>query len=388
MRTALVSALILSSSCGAIDEGPVRQHHALVGGAEAGPEQLAVVKLTIGCTGTVLAPNVVLTARHCVSALPAGAFYCDENGGPVDGGGEVPQYGATIDPTTIMIEANGSSTNPRLPNASTSPRGSMILVPAETNRCKTDVALIVLDPPIDDPVIAPVQLEAVPAVGATLTAVGWGLSEVAGSLTAPRQRDVSVLAIGPRAGATPDDAVWDHFFTVSEGLCYGDSGSPGRAASGAVVGVASFINFTAPPTTMASDCASAGISGGYAALMNEKAFITQGFATANATPWLDGQPNPRDALAPFEGACTTDADCQSNACVAHACTHGCANVVTSTPCPAGYTCELIADRQRCVQSSAPDAGTDPTPSEPTGCSSAPVALLWLGVLALRTRARH
>ena len=346
------------------------------------------MKLTNGCTGTVLAPNLVLTARHCVAALPAGAFYCDENGGPIDGGGDVPHYGALIDPTTIMIEANGSSTNPQLPNVSTSPRGSQILVPTETNRCKTDIALVVMDPAIDDPVIAPIQLDTAPAVGATLTAVGWGLAEVAGPLTAPRQREVSVVAIGPQAGATPDDAVWAHFFTVSQGLCYGDSGSPGRSSTGAVVGVASFINFTAPPTSMASDCANLGITGGYASLAHEKAFITQGFITANATPWLDGQPNPRDALAPFKAACSTDADCQSNACVAHACTHGCANVVTSTPCPDGYTCEMIENRQRCVVTATPDGGTSDETPEKTGCSSAPVEMLLLSVLALRKRARH
>jgi hypothetical protein len=264
----------------------------------------------------------------------------------------------------------------------------MILVPTETNRCKTDIALVVLDPAIDDPVIAPVQLDTVPAVGSTITAVGWGLADVAGPLTAPRQRDVSVIAIGPQPATTSDEAVWAHFFTVSQGLCYGDSGSSGRSASGAVVGVASFINFTAPPTSMVSDCANAGITGGYAALANEKAFIMQGCVTANATPWLDGQPNPRDALAPFEGACTADAECQSNACVAGSCTHGCANVVTSTPCPNGYTCETIANRQRCVENSTPDAGHEDTTPEKTGCSSAPVAMVLLSLLALRKRARH
>ena len=150
MRALLVSFIVTLSACGSLDVDGAHQRAELVGGSASGPDQLAVVKLTNGCTGTVLAPNLILTARHCVSALPAGAFYCDEHGGPVDGGGDVPHYGANIDPTTIMIEANGSSTNPQLPNASTSPRGSMILVPAETNRCKSDVALVVMDPPIDD----------------------------------------------------------------------------------------------------------------------------------------------------------------------------------------------------------------------------------------------
>ena len=98
--------------------------------------------------------------------------------------------------TTIMIEANGSSTNPRLPNASTSPRGSMILVPAETNRCKTDVALIVLDPPIDDPVIAR-HLAAQAAAGA-------GVDRRAVEAWITRRRvDVTVT---PASGYLPDQA--------------------------------------------------------------------------------------------------------------------------------------------------------------------------------------
>src|SRR5260221_14635552 len=41
---------------------------------------------TYGCTGTLLAPNLVVTARHCVSQTAETGIACNADGTPIAGG--------------------------------------------------------------------------------------------------------------------------------------------------------------------------------------------------------------------------------------------------------------------------------------------------------------
>jgi MYXO-CTERM domain-containing protein len=412
LRPLLATLLaVTSSACAppAADEIAARPS-AIVGGTTAA--NAAIVKLNVGCTATVLAPNLLLTARHCVAELPAGSFFCDEFGAgaaPPGTDGEpppAPQFGALKDPASILIEANGSSTDPTPPAAPSSPHGSRILVPDETSRCQTDIALVVLEPAIDDPVTAPIRLDGAAGVhvGEAITEVGWGLTDDGDHPSALQEHAASVLGVGPVPATSTASAIWKGFFTVGGGLCYGDSGGPGLSASGAVVGVASFIDFPQAPLGQATDCSNAGILGGYAATTAESAFLEQGFLTAGAVPWLEGQPDPRAALAPFEAVCGADADCQSNACVlqpdgARTCSHGCADHVGATPCPEGYACQAVDGRQRCQRSIDAVSDAPPPPSadeggcsvaderspRPSGATTANLLAALLGLLWLRRR---
>src|SRR5262245_33943541 len=55
------------------------------------------------CTGTLIAPNLVATARHCVAYVTTGPFQCTVRGEPIavaDGGGTI---GADVPPQSIEI---------------------------------------------------------------------------------------------------------------------------------------------------------------------------------------------------------------------------------------------------------------------------------------------
>jgi hypothetical protein len=365
----------------------------IVGGIPA--TQGAVVALAIGgtCSGTLLAPSLILTARHCVADLPSIPYTCSETGGVVGAAG-AGVFGALHDPSTIVFADYG--------NVPLAPEGKQILVSSEASICQTDIALLVLDTGIDDPVIAPVRLDAPTTMGEALTAVGWGETGDAGAIP-PQQRSVTVAGIGPAAANGSVPVIPANFFAVGEALCHGDSGGPALAASGAVVGVASSGNNpdVQVPTGTASDCIGPNVSSVYEAAQADEALILEGFAAVNATPWFEGQPNPRASLAAFDAPCTTDAECMSNACVldpdgVSRCTHGC---LGSTPCPDGYTCTTIGDHARCVgvPASAADAGAGTTTTSGGGCAVAHapparapalVALILSSILGLRLRRRR
>ena len=192
-------------------------------------------------------------------------------------------------------------------------------------------------------------------------------------------------------------AIAPNFFAVGEALCYGDSGGPVLAQSGAVVGIASYFNNPNVqfPTLNQTDCIGSDVRSIYQATNSDQQLIMDGFAAAQATPWIEGQPDPRASLANFESACTSDADCQSNACVPDVegtlrCTVGC---LGNTPCPAGYQCQEVPQHQRCVEVATPDAGSASTSSTHHGCEIAPAPrpfpLVFLGcVFALLYRLRR
>jgi Trypsin len=116
------------------------------------------------CAGALVAPDVVLTSRHCVS-LPAGSRAC-----PDDAASPPPLRAASS--LRILLGEDVTAAVPRA-------RGRGIRVPAAASPCGADVALILLDVPIDD-----VQPLAVRSTGAAqgdhLRSVGWRLPGAAG----------------------------------------------------------------------------------------------------------------------------------------------------------------------------------------------------------------
>ena len=280
----------------------------IVGGAASGVDQDAVVVLARFengarvslCTATLLAPNLVLTARHCVSATDATAA-CGSDGAPVVGAA---LHGDRAPETLAVFTATAGLAPDTTTDASAKARGKTLVVDSATTICNHDLAFVVLDKAVAGP-IAPIRLGP-PAKSELLTAVGFGITD-SGALPSSRMQRAGLSLVGAGPMAYPDDArygVGDAEFLVGESACSGDSGSPAIASSGAVVGIASRAGNgqARDPNNAASTCLGATAHAVYAQLGTYPAFVTRAYAEAGAKPWLEGEPDPAKDPGPASGS--------------------------------------------------------------------------------------
>ncbi|MBA3549762.1 MAG: S1 family peptidase [Nannocystis sp.] len=355
---------------GGCDGADPPERHARALAVIGGTDSTIGSVVTIGplsCGATLVAPNLLLTAKHCVARLFPGPYECGEDGEvlQIDPNVTYPEagrYGPVSAPGQITVGRSGSPYAPRVVEVRVSPDDVI---------CTGDAALLVLDRDVDDPVIAPLRLDVAPVVGEALLAVGYGGTLTSEGSLVLQERAVTVAVVGP-AAAEPGVAgpVNAGFFSTGEALCRGDSGSAAFASSGAVVGIASGgsrIDVDALTGTTA-DCVSPLLRSHFQGVAPIAAFIQAGFAAAGAVPWLEGEPDPRAELGGDGATCATDGDCRSNVCVedgdgVRSCSHGCLEAA----CADGYVCELITERMRCVPEPAtPDEPAAPTESDDDG----------------------
>jgi hypothetical protein len=99
----------------------------------------AVVAIDAGgpavCAGTLIAPDAVLTSRRCVSVTSLGSS-CPDGG---------PAVVASLAPESLHILAGDTATA-----AEERARGRQVVVEDDTAACGDDVAVVLLDTPIDD----------------------------------------------------------------------------------------------------------------------------------------------------------------------------------------------------------------------------------------------
>ena len=385
MNRLLVALAAFATACAvSSSDEPVQKSTApIINGSNSpsGAPEDAVVLLVINdgqsqgaCSGSLIAQNLVLTARHCVSHVSDQGFACDVKGNLLGGGGT--QIGADHDPSTIGVYYGNQR-----PGFGDSPlaKGVKIFHPEAKTLCNTDIALVLLDVSIDGE-IAKIRLDSPPVNNETFTAVGWGVA-VGDPYPNIRQHrpKVPIKHVGPYEGSF--EAVPPNEFQIGEAICSGDSGGPVMATStNAILGVVSRGgNGTSSPTDPAAGCMNG--SNFYTRVDSFRDLILGAFAEAGADPWLEGGPDPR--LGKIGAKCGGDAECRSNICLTgkSVCSQDC----STDACPAGYQCGTDSGRTACIPVVSSGGGCRTSGDGETGGG---VALALAAVVVVSARRRR
>lgn len=238
MQKGLVLPLVIAvfgAGC-AVESEPETQtfhttHHEIMGG-EIDAENTFVVGLvttsgySVGtCSGTLIAPNLVLTAQHCVAELYSEGIRC----------GYTP-FGATRSADGIYVTTRRYITN----DAANYHQVKAIYTGEKDDVCNNDIALLLLQDNIPDSEATPVvpRIDLPVQNGETYTAIGYGHDGSGGNSGVRRILD------GRRVQCEGDSCpnyvqVEDAEFLGTSGTCQGDSGGPAMDAQGRVLGALS-----------------------------------------------------------------------------------------------------------------------------------------------------
>jgi MYXO-CTERM domain-containing protein len=386
---ALLAAALLAGGCsGGEAEESLGARQAIAGGTvDLSHHNVFLLISHLGdsgglCTATLIAPNLLLTARHCVSPSSEDGFVrCGDS-----------MLGEPFAPSSFL-----ATNDPRPGRDSLFFRAVDVRVPGEgVDTCGYDIALITLSENVPSTVSTP----AVPRIdrdvqpGEKYTAVGYGVDENGDSNGSRMQ--LSGLSIACQPGSC-GEGVESTEFRGETGICSGDSGGPALDVDGKVVGVVSrggpdcstpvYGTVTAWRDFIIETALEAARVGNY----DPPFWVTT--RSSEPPPPVDGagggvSESPRGA----EGdECRSGGECADGLVCFGDGTGVCrATCAATAECGAGQVCEEVGgDVSICLEpsSSADDSG---------GCSfgpgapkSAGLAAALLGVLgALRRRARR
>ncbi len=319
-----------SSPSGAQGPSPVTADEVeIVQGIPDRDRDPAVVAIDIAdsalCTGSLVAPNVVLTARHCV-ARTVERIECPASS---------PQVGEQRRADSLHILVGDDAQVAR-----EVARGKAIVTPKGWSLCDADIAFIVLDRDVAGIDPLPIRRHGV-AAGDHVRAIGYGRAGDGQTAGAKLLRDhVKVL-----------DTSADEFI-VGEATCQGDSGGPAiDESTDEIVGVVS----RGGPT-----CDGAGVHNVYTRADVYLSLFQEALreAAAGGDPGggddgdagthvkdaghkaKDAGGHPKTPPSDMGGACTGGRDCSTGICVKDGqkeyCSRACGN---GDRCPTHYGCQ-------------------------------------------------
>lgn len=312
------------------------------------------------CTGAIIAPNLVLTARHCVVNNVKEQVDCKTD----------------TFPAPLSARSFSVTTNPQMGGRASYRSVTKVFVPQQTAFCGNDIALFILSSNIPATEATPITPAIAPLSDSKAYPAQLYVDQVGYGITSPNANDsgtrrykeaVNVLCIPGNPAFGCDDAVTQGALSANDllagdGTCSGDSGSSALDSRSIIKGapmtlgvlsrggvsddgktcVGSIYTRTDVWSALIISAANeAAQAGGY----NPPAWTTQsnpGTPTPDAGPGTNPSGNPAtpgSGSKPLGDGCNADTDCATNNCAAptagigFTCTQEC-----GSGCPDGYGC--------------------------------------------------
>jgi len=281
-RSPLSLALIALTLGGCGDDTPRlgQVGQAVVGGVRSTDDDDAVVALMHPsgvCTGTLVADNLLLTARHCLTLSDPAVTRCSSDGQSLD-----PSMDWVEDYAPEQLQVYSGSEGPA-DGVTPAALGARLFSTESESICRNDIALVLLDRRLTDSPILPIRLFTGVTVGEMVSVVGYGTNGLAGESGRFRRDGLSVLEVGKSQYSLEPSVLVDRTFAVDTGPCVGDSGGPALSSEHAVMGVFSLA---------ATDCTVEGAWNVFTQVAAFHELLGEAFEAAGAEPWFEGDPGP------------------------------------------------------------------------------------------------
>jgi len=209
-------------------------HEQAIQGGEVDEERTNVVGLVIsqgwsggGCSGSLLAPNLVMTAQHCLAAVSTNGILCGTS-----------RFGPVYSTRDVFV-----TTETQFPRSGYYQVREILVPEAQGDVCGNDMALIILNsnvlPNMATPLIP--RLDEPIEAGERFTAVGYGHTGNGDGAGVRRSIEGRrVICSGYLNGCQEgNQGIYENEWVGDDGTCEGDSGGPALDDRGQVVGVLS-----------------------------------------------------------------------------------------------------------------------------------------------------